>query len=178
MTGSSDEQNKATDEVRDQFPDGDAAQQPFPNRGRLMGLDFGTRRIGVAVSDPEQSIASPLDNYTRRNTRQDADYLRRLVDEYRVVGLVVGLPVHMSGEEGEKAREARRFGQWAAQVTGRPVRFWDERHTTALAEDYLRTAELSRKKRQARLDKLAAQIMLQSYLDAEDRDRPPPSLSR
>lgn len=155
-----------------------AARQPFPEQGRLMGIDFGTRRLGLAVSTPEQTIASPLENYTRRSRQDDADYLRRLVQEHRIVGLVVGLPVHMSGEEGGKARQARRFGDWAAKATGLPVCFWDERYTSALAEDTLRGAELSRKKRQSRLDKVAAQIMLQSYLDAEDRDRPPPSLRR
>ena len=92
-------------------------------------------------------------------------YLRQLVEEYRVVGLVVGLPVHMSGDEGEKAREARAFGRWAAEATGLPVTWWDERYTTVIAEEALISAGLSKKKRKQRLDKLAAQIMLQAYLD-------------
>ena len=138
----------------------------FPSRGRLLGLDYGTRRVGVAVSDDDRRIASPLENYNRVRPEADARYLQRVVEDYRPVGLVVGLPLHMSGEEGEKAKEARRFGAWAAKVTGLPVVFWDERLTSALADDFLRSAEMSAKQRKARLDKVAAQIMLQAYLDA------------
>lgn len=146
----------------------DAAENPpegVPREGRLLGLDYGTRRLGVAISTPEQNLASPLENYTRSSLGADAAFLRKLVEEYRVVGLVVGLPVHMSGDEGEKAREAREFGRWAASATGLPVTWWDERYTSLLAEEALMSAGLSRKKRQQRLDKLAAQIMLQAFLD-------------
>ncbi|NOX55390.1 MAG: Holliday junction resolvase RuvX [Planctomycetes bacterium] len=146
-----------------------------PDQGALLGLDFGTKRIGIAISTPEQTIACPLENYTRRGESADAAHLTALVREHRVVGIVVGLPVHMSGEEGEKARQARRFGRWVSRVTGLPVQFWDERFTSSLADDLLRQADLTRKKRKARRDKLAAQIMLQSFLDAGDRQRPPPS---
>jgi len=143
-----------------------AAAEPMPERGRLLGLDFGTRRIGIAVSDDEQRIASPLENYSRSRPEVDALRLKTLAGEYRAVGVVVGLPIHMGGEEGQKAREARRFGAWAAAATALPLAFWDERMTSALAEDYLRSAQLSPKKRKARLDKVAAQIMLQSYLES------------
>lgn len=137
----------------------------FPTYGVLLGLDYGTRRIGIAVSTREQTISSPLWNYTRSVPEVDAHELKALADEYRAVGLVVGLPMHMSGDEGEKAKEAREFGSWAHEVTGLPVCFWDERHTTTMADDYLRQASLSRKKRKARLDKLAAQIILQGFLE-------------
>lgn len=138
----------------------------FPKQGRLLGLDYGTRRIGFALSNPEQTIASPLENYTRVNEPHDARRLQQVVADYRVAGLVVGLPIHArSGDEGEKAREARAFGAWAAKATGLPVCYHDERYTTAIAEGHLLSASLSKKKRQARLDKLAAQIMLQSFLD-------------
>lgn len=148
-------------------------QPPFPTEGRLLGIDYGSKRLGVAVSDAEQRIAGPLENYTRSADAADAEYLKRVVTDYQVAGLVVGLPVHMSGEEGEKAREARRFGEWAARVTELPVRFWDERHTSAQAEEHLREAKLTKKQRQARRDKLAAHIILQSFLDTPDRDQPP-----
>lgn len=148
-------------------------QPAFPTCGRLLGLDFGTKRVGLAVSNAEQTIASPLETYVRRDDRQDAEYLKTVVEEYTVVALVVGLPVHMSGDEGAKAAEARQFGNWVGEVTGRPVRFWDERLTTAHADEHLLVAELTKKQRQARRDKLAAQIMLQSYLDAADKQRPP-----
>ena len=148
----------------------------FPREGRLLGLDYGTRRVGIAISTPDQTISSPLENYARCSERLDAEHLKRLSDEYRAAGLVVGLPVHMSGEEGRKAAEARRFGEWAAKVTGLPVRFWDERYTSARAEEYLLAADMSRKKRKARLDMLAAQILLQSFLDAKDREQRPGSM--
>jgi putative Holliday junction resolvase len=146
---------------------------PLPTRGTLLGLDYGTKRIGVAVSTPEQSIATPLENYTRRNDPKDSAFLKRLATEYQAVGLVVGLPVHMSGDEGTKAREARAFGEWAGRVCGLPVVFWDERYSSAMAELYLQQAEISRKKQKQRLDKVAAQVMLQAYLVSDDRSRAP-----
>jgi putative Holliday junction resolvase len=82
------------------------------------------------------------------------------------VGLLVGLPLHTGGEEGIKAKEARAFGQWLGEATGLPVEFWDERCTTAAAEDSLREAGLSHRKRKDRRDRVAAQIILQSYLDS------------
>jgi len=100
------------------------------------------------------------------SNEKDAEHFRRVIDQHNIVRLVVGLPVHTSGREGTKAREARRFGGWLANVTGLPVVFWDERFTTVEAERYLQQAELTAKKRKARRDMLAAQILLQSYLDA------------
>ena len=144
-----------------------------PNQGTLLGLDYGTKRIGVAVSTPEQSIACPLENYARRKEAEDAAFLKRLATDYQAVGLIVGLPVHMSGDEGDKAREARAFGEWAAQVCGLPVVFWDERYSTAMAGLYLQQSELSPKKQKQRLDKVAAQVMLQAFLDSDDRQRAP-----
>lgn len=139
------------------------------SEGRLLGLDFGTKRVGLAVSNEEQTIASPLDNYTRRGKQQDARYLNDVVEEFGIKAVVVGLPVHMSGEEGGKAREARVFGTWVFETTGRPVHYWDERFTSLQADEYLLAAELTKKQRKARRDKLAAQVMLQSYLDATDK---------
>lgn len=150
-------------------PHGEAGKREshtVPESGRLLGLDYGTRRVGAAISTPEQNLASPLDNYTLRGDRLDAAWLAQLADDYRAAGLVVGLPIHLrSGDEGGKAREAREFGEWASSVTGLPVTFHDERMTTASAELLLLEAGLTKKQRQARLDKLAAQIMLQSFLD-------------
>jgi putative Holliday junction resolvase len=149
-------------------------QEPeFPAVGRLLGIDYGTKRLGIAVSNAEQTIASPLENYTRQGTEQDARYLRRLVDEYRAVGLIVGLPVHMSGDEGGKAREARSFGAWLGRATGLPVRFGDERYSSLIAEQHLMNAELTKKKRKARLDMLAAQLILQGYLERLNKTEPP-----
>ena len=145
-------------------------------KGRLLGVDFGTVRVGLAVCDSERLIASPLAIYQRRDTAADAAYFRELVKAEEITGLAVGLPVHMSGDEGGKAKEARAFGDWLAQGTGLPVAYWDERYTTADAESHLLEAGLTKKKRKERLDKVAAQIILQSYLDAERnrlQTRPP-----
>jgi putative Holliday junction resolvase len=142
----------------------------LPGVGRLLGLDFGTKRVGVAVSDVEQRYAAPLTVFVRSSAKGDAAALLRLVAEYAVVGLIVGLPVHMSGDEGRSARLAREFGTWAGRVTGLPVVYWDERHTSTIAESHLLSAGLSEKKRKAKLDAVAAQIMLQSCLDTHDPD--------
>ena len=144
-----------------------------PTIGTLLGIDYGTNRIGIAVSTPDQSIASPLENYIRRNEKEDGGTLKRIAREYQAVGLVVGLPVHMSGDEGGRAKEARKLGEWAGRIVGLPVVFWDERFTSALAGLYLQQSNLSEKKQKAKLDKVAAQVMLQSFLNSEDRQRAP-----
>jgi putative pre-16S rRNA nuclease len=136
------------------------------SRGRLLGVDYGSVRIGLAVTDPDRKIAFPLATYTRRTQEEDARHFRNVVDQESISQIVVGLPMHLDGREGTKAIEARAFGQWVTEVTDRPVVFWDERFTTVEAEDHLWSAGLTHKQRKARRDKLAAQILLQSYLDA------------
>jgi putative Holliday junction resolvase len=134
--------------------------------GRLAGIDYGTVRIGIAITDPEQRIASPLVNYTRRGEKADAEYFRKLVADERIAGFVVGLPVHLDGRQSEKSAEARRFGEWLGQISGLPVVLFDERFTSVEAEQALMGAEMTKKKRKARLDKLAAQILLTAYLES------------
>ena len=133
---------------------------------RLLGVDYGDVRVGLAVSDPDRKIASPLAVYQRQGRERDADYFRALVREEQVAALVVGLPVHLDGTEGQKAQEARAFGAWLGEVTGLPLAFWDERFSTVEAESALWNAGLTHKKRKARRDRVAAQIFLQAYLDA------------
>jgi putative Holliday junction resolvase len=133
---------------------------------RLLGVDFGTVRVGLAVSDPDRKIASPLATYTRRGKDQDAAFFRRMVEDEAIGTIVVGLPIHNDGREGHKAREARAYGQWLRETTGRPVKFWDERFTTVEAEGFLLDAGLTSKRRKERRDRVAAQILLQGYLDA------------
>jgi putative Holliday junction resolvase len=117
--------------------------------GRLLGVDYGTVRVGLAVSDPDRKIAFPLTTYTRRGRDADAAWFREIVAQESVSGLVVGLPVHTTGREGQKAVEARAFGTWLAEVTGQQVFFYDERFTTVLAESALWEAGLTHKKRKA-----------------------------
>ena len=140
--------------------------ESFPEKGRLVGIDFGTVRIGVAISDSERRLASPFKNYTRGDQDADRCYFEQLVSDENVAGFVVGLPVHSSGDESVKSLEAREFGRWLQEVTQVPVTFYDERYTTAQAEQLLNPAELTRKRRKKRLDMVAAQIILTSYLES------------
>jgi putative Holliday junction resolvase len=135
-------------------------------RTRLLGVDYGKVRVGLAVSDPERKIASPLETYRRRDVEQDARYFRELCEDEEIGMLVIGLPVHTDGREGQKAAEARKFAAWMAEATGLPVAFFDERFTTVEAESHLWSAGLTHKQRKDRRDRVAAQIMLQSYLEA------------
>jgi putative holliday junction resolvase len=134
--------------------------------GKLLGVDYGTVRIGLAISDPDRKIAFPLTTYTRRGKDSDAVWFRGVVRDEQVAGLIVGLPVHASGDEGQKAAEARTYGAWLVEITGLPIVFYDERFTTVLAESALWEAGLTHKQRKARRDRVAAQMLLQSYLDA------------
>jgi len=134
--------------------------------GRVAGVDFGTVRIGIALSDPERSIASPMETYTRRNPELDAQRFQQLAKEEGISLFVVGLPVFLDGQESPKSLEARQFGKWLAEVTGVPVDFFDERFTSTEAENLLLDAELTKKRRKKRIDMLAAQIMLSAYLES------------
>jgi len=133
---------------------------------RLLGVDYGQVRVGLALSDPDRKIAFPLATYERRDSDKDAAYFRAVVAEEAVAALVVGLPVHLDGREGQKAIEARAFGQWLGDATSLPVVFFDERFSTVDAESALWNAGLTHKKRKARRDRVAAQMFLQAYLDA------------
>ncbi|RIK70205.1 MAG: Holliday junction resolvase RuvX [Planctomycetota bacterium] len=133
---------------------------------RIAGIDYGTVRIGIATADPEVGIALLFGTYARRNERLDAEYFRQLAAEERIGKFVVGLPVHLSGNESEKSRQARAFGAWLQRITETPVEYFDERFTTAEAEQLLLDAGLTKKRRKDRLDQLAAQIMLSAYLES------------
>jgi len=135
-------------------------------RACLLGVDYGNVRIGLAVSDPDRKIAFPFATYTRRNQEQDARYFRQLVQTESIGQIVVGLPVHLDGREGRQAAQTRTFGRWLGDVTSLPVIFCDERFSTVEAEGHLWSAGLTHKRRKARRDRVAAQILLQSYLDA------------
>ena len=142
----------------------DDASVALPTVGSLLGIDFGTKRIGVAVSDGLQSISSPLYNYNRGSLQHDEDFFHAVIAEYNAVGFVVGLPVHMSGDESKKSKEARKFAAWLTRRTGLSVDFQDERHSSIHAEALMMQANMSEKKRKERLDKVAAQIILDDYL--------------
>ncbi len=141
-------------------------QSTIPPNGRLLGIDFGTVRLGLAVCDAGRRIASPLATYTRRNEPLDAEFLRKLAEEEQIVGIVVGLPIHNRGTESQKSRETRNFARWLEQTLGVPIVFFDERFSTARARELLGD-ELTPRRRKAKLDKLAAQVILASFLESD-----------
>ena len=149
-----------------------AEDESLPRKGRLAGIDYGTKRVGIAVSDIYQEYSSPLQTYQRSGGQADCRFFTELVQEYRVVGFVVGLPVHMSGDESQKSKEAREYANWLTKLTDIPHAFQDERYSSTLAEAILMQADLSKKKRKARIDKLAAQILLQGFLDQHRPKQP------
>jgi putative Holliday junction resolvase len=132
----------------------------------LLGVDYGQVRVGLAVSDAHRVIASPLATYHCRDADRDAAFFRELVAAEDIAEIVVGLPLHLDGREGQKAVEARAFGRGLSEATGLPVVFWDERFSTVQAESALWEAGLTHQRRKDRRDRVAAQIFLQSYLDA------------
>lgn len=138
---------------------------PPPEKGKIAGIDFGTVRIGIATCDPERLIAFPYAIYRRRNEKKDIEYFQQFAKEERIVHFVLGLPLHCNGDLSDKAREAIAFGAQLAEATGLTIDFLDERFTSAEAENYLRTAKLNAKKRKERLDMVAAQIILSTYLE-------------
>ncbi|MDO4586038.1 MAG: Holliday junction resolvase RuvX [Planctomycetia bacterium] len=140
-------------------------QQEFPKKGRLAGIDYGTVRIGVAVCDSDRIIASPFDIYVRKSEKKDAEYFRKFVQEERIVQFVLGLPLHLDGRLSPKAQEAQAFGAWLTEQTGLPVDYMDERFTSVEASGLLREVKMTLKKRKARIDKIAAQILLTNYIE-------------
>ena len=133
--------------------------------GRILGLDPGERRVGVALSDPGRIIASP---YTVLDARTDdvEESISAICDEYEIETIVVGLPVSLSGTEGISAEAARAFGDRVQSVTGRNLVYWDERFTSVQAENALLEGRVRRDKRRVSRDMIAASLMLQGYLDA------------
>jgi putative Holliday junction resolvase len=138
-------------------------------QGRILGLDYGSHRIGTAVSDPLGITAQPLVAIQRQGENRDIEAVGDLVREYSVRTVLIGLPLHLSGEEGTQAKQARRFGERIAERLGIPVETWDERMTTAQAERHLIASGVRRKKRKEIRDSLSAVILLQSALDYRNR---------
>ena len=136
-----------------------------PSPGRLLGVDYGTVRIGLAITDPDRLVASPLETYTRRTPELDAIYLADLVRQRGITAIALGLAVGLNGHEGPKAKECRAFGAWLETATGLPVHYCDERFTSSLADDIMSDAKMDRRKRIGRRDMLAATLILQGFLE-------------
>jgi putative Holliday junction resolvase len=137
----------------------------WPPRGALLGLDLGTKTIGVAVSDPDRRIATGVETIARKTFTADAARLLALGGERNAVGLVLGLPINMDGSEGPRAQSTRAFARNLAKLTPLPIALWDERLSTAAVERELIAQDVSRARRAAVIDTHAAIFILQGALD-------------
>ena len=137
----------------------------LPARGALIGLDLGSKTIGVATSDPERRLATGVETIARKTFSADAARLLKLAAERKAAGFVLGLPVNMDGSEGPRAQSARAFARNLARLTELPIALWDERLSTAAVERDLIAADVSRRRRAQVIDQHAAAFILQGALD-------------
>jgi putative holliday junction resolvase len=137
----------------------------LPARGALIGLDLGTKTIGVAVSDPDRRLAAAVETIARKNFSADAARLLALAAERKAAAFVLGLPVNMDGSEGPRAQSTRAFARNLARLTQLPIALWDERLSTAAVERELIAADMSRARRAEVIDQHAAVFILQGALD-------------
>jgi putative holliday junction resolvase len=135
-------------------------------RPRVLGLDVGSKTIGLAVSDPLGITAQGLQTIRRQNKRLDFDELHRVIRQYEVSEIVVGYPLRLSGAEGTQSEKMQRFADDLRKQFGLPVHLWDERLTSSQANRVLREADLSIKKRAGAVDRMAAVLILQSWMEA------------
>lgn len=132
---------------------------------RIMSLDVGSRTIGIACSDALLMTAQGIETIRRTSLEKDFNRLQELITEYEVHKLVVGMPKNMNGTKGERAEKTEEFVEKMKEVIDLPVTYWDERLSTVMAERQLIAADVSRKKRKSVIDKMAAVVILQGYLD-------------
>ena len=137
----------------------------LPRRGALIGLDLGSKTIGVATSDPDRRIATAVETVSRKKFATDAARLLAVASERNAAGFVLGLPVNMDGSEGPRAQSTRAFARNLARLTDLPIALWDERLSTAAAERALIAADVSRARRARVIDQHAAVFILQGALD-------------
>ncbi|MEJ5216765.1 Holliday junction resolvase RuvX [Cognatishimia sp. D5M38] len=142
-----------------------AQAQEIPVMQAMMGLDLGTKTIGVAVSDGMQSVATPLETVKRKKFTQDAERLLQIIAERNIGAVVLGLPLNMDGTEGPRAQSTRAFARNLEKLITIPITFWDERLSTVAAERALLEGDTSRKRRSEVIDHVAASYILQGVLD-------------
>ena len=142
-------------------------------RARLIGVDLGTKTIGLALSDVEKRIATPLETLKRVKFTPDAERIKALCERYEVGGLVFGLPLNMDGTEGPRSQATRAFVRNLKPILPLPVLFWDERLSTMVVTRTLLDADASRSKRADAVDKMAAAYILQGVLDRLRKSQPP-----
>jgi len=159
----SDQKNPPADEVAPHSsPSGTRRDLPV---GRILGLDVGLRRIGIAVSDPLGITAQGLETLQRRNKRYDFEFLQRMIQKYDVREIVVGLPLRMNGDEGIQSDKMQVFAEDLRKRFRLPIHLWDERLTSAEANRLLRETDLSIEKRGKAVDRMAAVLILQGWME-------------
>jgi putative Holliday junction resolvase len=151
------------------FDDPRELRTAVPTGRRLIGLDVGTKTIGLALSDTRLVIASPLETIRRRRFREDITALFALIDRHEVGGLVIGLPLRMEGGDGPRTQSVRQFARNLLAVREMPVAFWDERLSTAAVTREMIAHDMTRKRRAEIVDRVAAAYILQGFLDATGR---------
>jgi putative holliday junction resolvase len=142
-----------------------AAAAHLPQRGALIGLDLGSKTIGVAISDPDRRLATGVETIARKNFSADSAQLLALAAERKAVGFVLGLPVNMDGSEGPRAQSTRAFARNLSRLSELPIALWDERLSSAAVERQLIDADMTRTKRARVIDMHAALFILQGALD-------------
>ena len=133
--------------------------------GRILGIDFGSKRIGLAMSDPFQLVASTLKTLVSKNMSEVAQNILEITRQYQIKAVVIGQPLHMSGDKGDMADKVHQFAQILDKVISIPIFYWDERWTTKSAEKLLIETGKSPSKNRKKIDQLAAAFMLQGFLD-------------
>jgi putative holliday junction resolvase len=139
-------------------------------KGRILAMDLGKRRIGLAISDALGITAQGLPTFERKRLRDDLDQLAALIEQHEVTLVLMGHPVHMSGDESRQSSYTREFAERLSERTGVPVKYWDERWTSMQAERILKESGISIEKRARAVDRLSAQILLESYLGSTPAD--------
>lgn len=145
----------------------------IPSYGRLAAIDYGTVRMGIAVCDPSQTWVTPYETWNRQPQREPS-YFQELVRRESLVGIIVGLPLHNDGRESQKSQEARSFALRLQKAVQLPVILFDERFSTSHAQRLLAETGLSKAKKKAKLDQIAAHVILESYLESSRKGSLPP----
>lgn len=134
---------------------------------RVLGIDYGDRKIGLAVSDQLEITAQPLSIYRRKTEKEDAAYFKGVVSEYEIKEVIIGLPLRMDGSSGTRAEKTREFARWLGQVLNLPIHFWDERLTTKQATKVLSRQKIPPRAKKELEDQVSAVIILSTYLESK-----------
>jgi len=134
---------------------------------RVLAIDFGDRKIGLAVSDRLGITAQPLTSYRRKTEKEDADFFKRVVSEYEISEVILGMPLRMDGSSGTRVEKTREFAGWLERILDLPIRFWDERLTTKQANQILSQRKFNPKAKKNLEDQIAAMIILSAYLESK-----------